>query len=375
MNKEKTAEMQQKLEHRILHGLACEWETAFWVLNTSYREMLSRPIFSLGDLKQRWGHFSEDRREICLSRDLVLNHSWDAVQEVLKHEIAHQLAQELLGADGEPPHGPSFMKACQLLRANPKASGKYKPLDERFLGHTASHEDRILVRIKKLMALAQSKNQHEAEAAMEKAHKLIEKHNIDLLKRNEDRHFISVFVRKPALRHFREENHLANLIQDYYFVHNIWVPAYVVEKGKRGNVLEMTGTIQNVKIAVYVHDFVKRYVDSQWAKYNENKRLNRYRKSDFAVGIIEGFRAKLESQHSEKKAGGKSALVKIQDPQLKKHVSFKYPRTVSIRQNALKRDRHILDDGMRIGKKLVISKGIEEQGRGKRLMIGSGRNS
>ncbi|MBN1831455.1 MAG: DUF2786 domain-containing protein [Deltaproteobacteria bacterium] len=374
MNKENTAEIQQKLEQRILHGLACEWETALWVLDRSYRERLSKPIFSLGDLKKRWGHFSEEKREICLSRDLVLNHSWDAVQEVLKHEIAHQLAHELLGADGEPPHGPSYMEACRLLRANPKASGNYKPLDERFLGNKTSREDRILVRIKKLMALAQSKNQHEAEAAMEKTHQLIGKHNIDLLKRDEDRHFISVFVGKPALRHFREENDLANLIQDFYFVHNIWVPAYVVGKGKRGNVLEMTGTIQNVKIAVYVHDFVKHYVDSQWTKYNENRGLNRYRKSDFAVGIIEGFRSKMESQHFEKGAGKKLALVRIEDPLLKEHISYKYPRTISVRQNALRRDRHVLDDGMRLGKKLVISKGIEEKSKGKRLLIESGRD-
>ena len=372
MPKEKNDAVQQKLERRILHGLACEWETALWVLDTSYRERLSRPLFSLGGLKHRWGHFSEEKREICLSRDLVLNHSWDAVQEVLKHETAHQLAQELLGADGEPPHGPSFMKACQLLRANPKASGKYRPLDKRLLGDAASREDRILVRIKKLMALAQSKNLHEAEAAMEKAHKLIEKHNIDLLKRNEDRHFISVFVGKPALRHFREENHLANLIQDFYFVHNIWVPAYVLEKGKRGNVLEMTGTIQNVKIAVYVYDFVKRYIDSQWAKYNGSKKLNRYRKSDFAVGIIEGFRSKMELPYFKKKAGRKFELVKIEDPLLKKHISFKYPRTITVRQNALRRDRNILDDGMRIGKKMVISKGIEEKRKSKTLLIGGG---
>ena len=116
MNKEKTVEMQQKLEHRILHGLSCEWEIALWVLDPSYRERLARPMFSLGDLKDRWGHFSSEKREICLSRDLVLNHSWDAVQEVLKHEIAHQLAQELLGADGEPPHGPTSPTGSCIAR-------------------------------------------------------------------------------------------------------------------------------------------------------------------------------------------------------------------------------------------------------------------
>jgi hypothetical protein len=375
MEKEKTAEMQQKLEHRILHGLASEWETALWVLDTFHREKLRKPIFTLEDLKSRWGYFSEEKREICLSRDLVINHSWDAVQEVLKHEIAHQLAQEVLGADGESPHGPTFMKACKLLRANPKASEKYKPLDERVLSDSASPEDRILVRIKKLMALAQSKNQHEAEVAMEKAHKFIKKHNIDLLKRDEDRHFISVFIGKPALRHFREENHLANLIQDFYFVYNIWVPAYVLEKGKRGNVLEMTGTIQNVQIAVYVHKFVKHYIDTQWIKYNGNKRLNRYRKSDFAVGIIEGFRSKLESQRFQKRAKKKLEVVKVEDPLLKKYISFKYPRITNVRQDGLRRDPNVLNDGMRVGKELVISKGIEEQGRGKKLLIESGRNS
>jgi hypothetical protein len=374
MSKDKNNVLQQNLERRMLHGLACEWENALWVLDPSYRKRLRKPIFSLGDLKNKWGSWTGEKREICLSRDLVLKHPWDAVQEVLKHEIAHQFAQELLGADGEPPHGPTFMKACQLLRANPKASGEYKPLDERILGDSTNLEDKILVRIKKLMALAQSKNQHEAEAAMAKAHKLIEKHNIDLLKRDEDRHFISVFVGKPACRHFREENDLANLIQDFYFVHGIWVPAYVLEKGKRGNVLEITGTIQNVRIASYVHEFVKRYVDAQWVKYNGNKGLNRYRKSDFAVGIIEGFRSKLKSQRSKKRAKGKLSLIKVEDPLLKKHVSFRYPRTTSIRQKGLRRDRNVLNDGRRLGKNLVISKGIEEKRRGKRLLIGNGRN-
>jgi len=370
LQKDKAILIQEKLERRILHGLAIEWEYALEILNSQDREKLRKPSFSLRDMKGKWGYWSSEKNEICLSRNLVLNHSWDAVREILLHEMAHQFAEQALGNHDEPPHGPKFKRACYLLRANPKASGNYKPLDERILHDSSSPEDKIMLRIKKLMALAQSQNQHEAEAAMAKAHEFIAKHNIDLLSRDEDRDFISVFVGNPAIRHFREEYHLANLLQDFYFVHVIWVSAYVLEKGKMGNVLEISGTVQNVKIASYVHEFIKHYIDSQWHKYNKDKRLNRYRKTDFAVGVIEGFNSKLEAQtKKEERIKEKFGLLKIEDPLLQKHIKYKYPHTATVRGKDLRADRNVLNDGIGVGKELVISKGITERKTGRRLLI------
>jgi hypothetical protein len=220
------------------------------------------------------------------------------------------------------------------------------------------------------MALAQSKNQHEAEAAMAKAHQFIAKYNVDLLAHEENRNFVSVFVGRPALRHFREEHALARLLTDFYFVYGIWMPAYVVDKAKMGSVLEVTGTVQNVKIAHYVHDFVRQFVNSQWEEYNKDNGLNRYRKTDFAVGIIQGFSSKLKSQSEKKrKVKDKRALVTIEDPLLKKYVGYKYPRTYSVSGKALSHDQNVLKDGVSVGKKLVISKGITEKARNRRLLI------
>ncbi|MCK5600800.1 DUF2786 domain-containing protein [Candidatus Pacearchaeota archaeon] len=264
----------------------------------------------------------------------------------------------------------SSRELVYLLRANPKVSGNYKPLDERILHDSSSPEDKIMLRVKKLMALAQSQNQHEAEAAMAKAHEFIAKYNIDLLSRDEDRDFISVFVGDPALRHFREEYYLANILQDFYFMHAIWVSAYVLEKGKMGNVLEISGTVQNVKIASYVHDFIKHYIDSQWHKYNKNRELNRYRKTDFAVGVIEGFHSKLKSQtKKEERIKEKFGLIKIEDPLLQKHIKYKYPRTTTVRDKNLRVDRNVLNNGIGVGWELVISKGITERKNGRRLLI------
>jgi len=370
LKKQKKILIQEKLERRILHGLACEWEEARWILKASDREKIPRPLFGLRDMKGRLGYWSGERNEICLSRNFVLNHSWDAIREILLHEMAHQFAEQALGAHNESPHGPKFRRACYLLRANPRASGNYRPLDERILQDSPSTEDKIMVRVKKLMALAQSQNQHEAEAAMAKAHEFIAKYNIDLLARNVDRHFVSFFVGKPALRHFREEYDLSGLLQDFYFVYGIWVSAYVLEKGKMGRVLEISGTRQNIKMASYVHDFVKHFIDSKWHKYNKTKSLNRHRKTDFAVGIIEGFRSKLKLQTVEKKKiKNKFELINIQDPLLQKHVDYKYPHTRSIRGKALRRDRHVLNDGINAGKELVIFKGITEKGTNRRFLI------
>ena len=361
--------IQEELERRILHGLVCEWESAGWILSPSNREKLRKPLFSIREMHSRWGYWSGEKNEICLSRNLVLNHSWDAVREILLHEMAHQFAGQVLGAGTIPPHGPKFKRACYLLRANPSASGSYRPLDEVVSHDSTDPEDKIMVRVKKLMALAQSKNQHEAEAAMAKAHEFIEKYNVDLLARNENRHFASVFVGSPALRHFREDYHLSNLLQDSYFVFGIWVPAYVMEKRKMGNVLEISGTLQNVRIASYVYDFVKHFIDSQWYAYNKDKGLNRYRKTDFAVGILEGFRSKLELQtEKKKKIKSRLALIKIQDPLLEKHMNYKYPRTTTVRGKALRKDKHVLKDGISVGKGLVIFRGITQKETNGRLL-------
>ncbi len=226
--------LQEDLERRIVHGIACEWENARSTLSQDDRRDMIQPLFSLRTLKSRLGYWSGLRNEITISRTFALNYPWDDVRDVLVHEMAHQYAEQVLKSSETSPHGPDFLKACHRLRANPKASGRYKPLHDRIHIPSLSHQDRILMRVKKLMSLAKSTNRHEAEAAMTKAHELMRKYNIDLLSRSSRRSFVSIFIGSPALRHHREEYHLANLLQKYYFVQGIWVSSYVLAKGKNG---------------------------------------------------------------------------------------------------------------------------------------------
>ena len=232
--------------------------------------------------------------------------------------------------------------------------------------------DKIMIRVKKLLALAESPNRNEAEAAMTKAHELIAKYHVAILSQDNRREFISVFLGKPALRHRREEYHLSRLIQDFYFVQGIWIPAYVIDKGKMGRVLEISGTIHYVRIAHYVYDFMVNFIHSQWNEYNKEKRFPLNRKTDFAVGIIEGFRSRLERQKkSQTRRKEPAALVERKDPLLVEYMKYKYPHTSTFRRNAALEDRKIRKDGIQVGQNLVISKGIMEKGTQRVLLIGS----
>ncbi len=349
-----------EFERKILHGLAMEWENALYLLDSKYRRLMRLPAFGLKNMKRRLGYWSGDKKEICINRDFALSRNWDSVRRILLHEMAHQLAEQVFGAQMETPHGPLFRKACYLLRADYKACEEY-----------ISDEDNsgMMTRIKKLFALAESSNRNEAESAMRKAHELSAKYNIDILSRNTERNFISVFAGTPGLRHPREEYFLAQLLRDYYFVWTIWVPAYVIEKQKMGRVLELSGTPDNISIASYVYDFISRYIDNRWTEYNSLNLLNRYRKTDFASGIIRGFTSKLKSGRKIESLPG-SALIKVGDPLLKEYAQYRYPRTISIARKGSSCCANILQDGINIGKELVISKGITNSDTGKRLRIG-----
>jgi hypothetical protein len=352
--------LQSSFDRRIIRGLLAEWENAIWLLPESLRQLIKKPLFTVRDMQSRLGYWSPCKHEISLSREIVSGGRWDDVKAVLLHEMAHQVAHEGLRAASEPDHGPSFRKACGLLRADPTASGSYRPLHARLReGEKLADRDRIVVRIRKLMALAESSNPNEAHAAMRKAYELIARHNVDLIDRGVDQDYHSIFLGAPRLRHFREAYHLSHLLQNYYFVQGMWIQAWVQEKGKMGRVLEISGTRKNIMIAEYIHDTIRRYIDTAWKDYRQGKRLNRYRKTDFAIGIIDGFSTTLQQVAAASiRNDGTHLPVHVLDHALTRYLAQRYPYVRSFSRKGPGYDARVLADGTEKGKNLVIAKGI-----------------
>jgi len=371
VSKKKNKLFKADLERRLLLGLVREWEAALWHLDETHRSLMQRPLFRLVDTHSRWGYWDGDRNEISISRKLVLDYPWDSVREVLHHEMAHQLADRLQPNRQESAHGSIFKEACRLLRANPRASGDYPPLKDRYAENRLSDDDRILLRIRKLMALSESRNRHEAEAAMIKAYELMARYNIDLIEQDTAREFVSIFVDRPALRHTRDAYFLSSLLVDFYFVQGIWVSAWVADREKMGRVLEITGTPENVVSAEYVYDFVINHINVQWSRYNKNKQLTLHRKTDFATGIIEGIRSRLETRQAGVTADNDAKeIVKIEDPRLRDHIKYRYPHTRTYQSAISNQDEGVLADGRKIGRKMVISRGIAEKAGNQQKLIG-----
>ena len=54
---------------------------------------------------------------------LVTEHPWTVVLEVLRHEMAHQYVDEVLGVHDETAHGPTFQAVCEARAIDGRAAG------------------------------------------------------------------------------------------------------------------------------------------------------------------------------------------------------------------------------------------------------------
>lgn len=308
--------MNDRQRMSFFHAIPIRHLTREWAhFNDLYfRNQLRRPLFELilGDGVGNLGEWSLTHRTIRLSKRMVYNESWGVVLEVLKHEMAHQYAHEVLGAVDEAPHGPAFRVACEKMGIDPSASGPVK---------VSAEEDRILRRVTKLMALAESPNQHEAEAAAAAAQRLMLQYNLGAPPADHSFRHLGVL----STRLLEADRWLATILDKHFFVSAIWVPTYDMNTHKEGKILEICGTAPNLELAAYVYDFLKRTADRLWTTLKAKGQLTGNDKSRYTAGLMRGFFEKLEASAKTCKEEG---LVWVGDPALDAWFGRRHPRVV-----------------------------------------------
>ena len=291
------------LERALLRELVAEWRHLNRAL---FRDKLLEPSFELVDVRAVLGRWAGDRRTIEIARALVLDHSWGVVIEVLKHEMAHQWVHEVLGRRDEPPHGPAFRQTCVTFGIDAASSGVPEV--------RGAEESRVLERVARLLALAESPNVHEAEAAMTAAQKLMLKHNLEAHAATHARGYAFRHVGRVTGRVTASERTLAVLLSKHFFVESIWVPVYRPLEGKRGSVLELCGTPANLEIAEYVHRYLTDTAERLWIDHRRARGIegDRHRRT-FLAGVMSGFADKLARQE---RAHAEQGLVWVGDRDL-----------------------------------------------------------
>jgi predicted SprT family Zn-dependent metalloprotease len=335
-------------------ALVREIQAEYHRLNASYfKRALRPPLLLLSEATTRLGRYDLGSRTLELSRALALEHPWSTLLEVLKHEMAHQYVLEHLGIVDEPPHGPTFRDVCRRMGIDHAAAGMPTTPEAR-----TEDEERTLSRIAKLLALAESPSKHEAEAAMNAAQRLMLKYNLDATAaraKGAERAFAFRTLGRPSGRVTESERTLAAILGDHFFVEVIWVPAYRPHDGKRGSVLEISGTPANLEMAAYVHSFLSHAADRLWTVHKRAHQLRGDKdRRTFLAGVMAGFHAKLQS---ERKTQAKEGLVWVGDPELKTYYRRRHPNVVTVRYGGSARnDAHA--HGREAGQKLVLHRPV-----------------
>ncbi len=319
---------------------------------TFFRWRLQRPVFTLGAAEQKLGAWRSEHRTLELSRSLLVEHGWGVLVEVLKHEMAHQFVDEVLGLTEERAHGPAFRKVCQERGFDARAAGMPSAAVD-----PSSKDGRVLDRIAKLLALAESSNVHEAQAAMSAAQRLMLKHNIDAIHDGHRGAYTFRHLGQPSGRVNEAARILALILSEHFFVEVIWVPVWRPLEGKRGSVLEVCGTIENVELAEYVHTFLSHTAERLWSEYKRDNgiRKNQARRT-YVAGVMAGFRDKLRSERARAKQQG---LVWVGDAELAGYLRARHPRTRWSHYGGGPRSDEY-SHGRQAGERIVLHRGVRQ---------------
>ncbi len=326
---------------------------------------LKYPAFGLSDGGSKLGRWRSESRTIELSRAFIMERAWAEVREVLAHEMAHQYVSEVLGVTDETAHGPAFRRTCERMGILARAGGVLQGLPE------ADGEPRVLRRIRKLLALAQSPNEHEARLAAARAQRLMLEHNLAEADTGRAQPYHTRQLGPVKRRFHAHEKMLGGLLAEHFFVVCIWMNGFDAKRGMSGRYLEVSGTPENLELAAYVHDFLLDTGKRLWKAHKREHGIRGDRERlRFLSGVIYGFGQQLRSQQRLNQEEG---LIWLGDPGLKDYVGTIHPRLRRSRGPRI-RATEAWRDGKAAGQRIVLHKPVagDPSKRRRRITKGEG---
>ena len=357
-----------KLQHLWLQQLGLEFEE----ICLTYGLQLKLPVFEISDAEKELGAWCASTRTLRLSYYLIVNYSWSVTQQVLKHEMAHQLCSEHFCSVGAP-HGDAFQQACELLGVLPEyrrpGTVVVEIVEQAIGGSKISERGReCMARVQKLLALSQSSNEHEAALAMQKANDLIEKYHIRELGNAEEHRYGFGIIDRKRKRIESYQRRICTILHDFFFVRVVLSSLYDPMSNDTFKTIELLGTKENVTIAEYCYHFLENRLASLWS-------LNRHRfkgsarteKNSYYLGLLRGFYQKLQEQKQGKEDSPMRPqmgdLVVAEEKRLENFVGLRFPRLKKISRSGVKIYGSTYNEGMETGKTITFAEGLTDVSR------------
>ena len=373
----KLSEKEIKLRRAWTSQLYKEHEDISW----GYNVKLAKPIIEIFDSEQYWGSWLPKLRTIKVSAKLINEYSWDVVINILKHEMAHQIVTEQFNSDGR--HCELFQSACQIIGVphDFRSGGGDIPrtipdLKEQKI---SSEKRKLLDKVNKLLSLAESTNEHEATLAMKKAQELIQKHNLKRVQNQETAKYVYKVINHKKKRIENYQRMTCSILSDFFFVDIIYSYLYDAKACDTFRVIELLGTLENVLMAEYVYFFLSNQLELLWTHHQSKTGADFKVKRSYWIGIIEGFREKLDQIEKKKpdfinykKPEQKtiSALVCAEDIMLTGFKHDRFPRLSRKRHQHPTIYRETYDRGKKEGRNLNLHKGITRKDGNRGRLLG-----
>lgn len=327
----------------------------------SYRLKLKKPFIIIKENTSHYGSWCPKTRTLTLASKLVLNYSWDYTLSILKHEMAHQYVSETLKEDDG--HGTLFKQACELLRVETWAQKACldldKCLEEESKKSHSSHQSKALRRVKKLLQLAQSSNQHEAFLALKKASEIAKNYELDL--KEEEKSSLS----KLTLKLERQKTHtyeslIASILNAHFNVTVIHSSLFNSKKLREEKTLEILGDEQSVQMAEYIFYFLRRSLQNLWEEHQKRENLSGLRlKNAFFFGVLDGYLDQLNQESRKEKAASQDSkktalLIREKEKALREYTNYHFPRTSQTKTRSYAIGSEEYSEGFKKGRKLKI---------------------
>jgi hypothetical protein len=356
----------------------------FDTINWTYKLKLERPILNVVPFESYFGQWDCLNRQIKISAKLIEHYPWSLVVEVLKHEIAHQYVSEIF--QREASHGPDFQTACGILGVDPRFRRSeseiriedcdFSQFDKWTDQSESAEEIKLLQRVEKLLSLAQSSNEHEALAAMEKVNVLHEKFNLDRIQTRLKKDYVYWLINLGRKKIETTHSVICSILRSFYFVEAILCNTYIAPKNQVVKAIELIGTRENVILADYVFQFLVRQIDDLWRDYARKNQLTVKFKRSYQVGLLKGFQEKLAASSYRRQADylgaeqKKDLVLLKEDRQLKVYLAERHPRLSTHTSGRGRIFSDTFQQGKNDGRSIVVNKGVSGSTKKDKLFLG-----
>lgn len=357
------------LQRLWIRQLLHEYDYICWAFGLE----LQRPLFEISNSKSRYGCWLPNLRTIQISSVLIENFSWDIAVQILKHELAHQICTEYFH-DSLGGHGNTFQKACDMLGLSAQFRNASGDLPSGFQASESLDQQtgagrRFIEKISKLLALAGSANEHEANLAMAKAGELMDKHNLRQIEEESRTGYTHLIINRKKKRIEGYQRRICTILQDFFYVRIVFTSLYDAGRDESHRTIELLGKEENVEVAEYVYHFLDNQLALLWQqnrhKFHGNTRRS---KNSYYLGLLDGFYRKLKKQNERVTKGTvaksdqtSSALIVSEDRQLNHFVGNRHPRLSRRTLRGTKIYKESYDDGVAAGQQIVLNQGISKK--------------